>query len=179
MTHQQTVAARFAVATLSLLGLCAAAEAQSRILTVSPGGGSGRKGALFEIDGTGHRTVLTDFGGTSLSLIGRNKKQPKGKLPTDVAIARDGSIFVVDALAGKKGQLFAINPTTGARVILSDFGDPGQGPTGERPSRLVTGADGGVLVVDLIAGWPAIIFILARQGVVESSRLIRSAGTVQ
>src|SRR5207302_6103227 len=74
------------------------------------------------------------------------------KAPRGVAVAPDGTIFVVDAEAHGHGVLFAVDPATGLRRIFSDFSDPTQGPLGRAPWGVAVGADGTILVIDHDAG---------------------------
>jgi hypothetical protein len=50
-------------------------------------------------------------------------------------IESSGGLLVIDALAGTGGlgALFRVNPSTGVRTLLSDFGNVAQGPTGYDP----------------------------------------------
>ena len=45
-----------------------------------------------------------------------------------------GDILVIDSQAGTNfnGALFVIDPVTGNRTLLSDFGNPAQGPLGRK-----------------------------------------------
>ncbi len=103
-----------------------AVEPGGSILVIDPTAGTGLQGALFRVDPTtGARTLLSDFG------VGANPGQP----PVGVAIEPGGSILVTDEDAGTGGQgaLFRVDPTTGARALLSDFGlgaNPGVDPFG-------------------------------------------------
>ena len=72
-------------------------------------------GLLYRIDPlTGARTILSDF----------NTGANTGREPEGVAVEADGQILVIDKHAGPltRGQLFRIDPQTGARTIVSDFG---------------------------------------------------------
>lgn len=67
-----------------------------------------------------------------------------------------GTILAVDpGLTGGNptpGRLFAIDPNTGNRTILSDFGDPSQGPADEFLQAVAIEASGRILVTDADAG---------------------------
>ncbi|MGH8899701.1 MAG: PxKF domain-containing protein, partial [Egibacteraceae bacterium] len=91
---------------------------------------------------TGKRTVLSDF--SSLA------EGPVGAQPHDVALESDGQILVADRDAGTdlRGALFRVDPATGRRVVLSDFGDPQQGELGNNPRGVAVERDGGILVAD-------------------------------
>ena len=58
-----------------------------------------------------------------------------GAFPRGVAVDGDGTIRVADPDAGTNGAgaLFRVDPATGGRTLLSDFGDAAQGPIGVRP----------------------------------------------
>ena len=90
--------------------------------------GTGNLGALFRVNpSTGVRTLLSDFGNVA--------QGPTGVDPRGVVIESSGNILVVDLGAGTGGlgALFRVNPSTGVRTLLSDFGDVTQGPTGADP----------------------------------------------
>jgi hypothetical protein len=59
--------------------------------------------------------------------------------PTGIAVEAAGTIWVVDVAAGtdKLGAVFRIDPSTGERSLLSDFGDPLHGPVGSNPRAIV------------------------------------------
>src|SRR3954468_22512905 len=97
-----------------------------RIYVVDPGAGTQRKGALYRIDSAGQRTLLTDFG--FQSHLPGVRREPLGKFPIAVAIEQDGTILVLDRDAGGHGELFTVDPGSGGRAVLSDFGDSKQGP---------------------------------------------------
>lgn len=61
-----------------------------------------------------------------------------------------GTILVVDANGGTGflGALFTVNPSTGARTIVSDFGNAAQGPLGTAPRGLTVDSGGTILVID-------------------------------
>jgi hypothetical protein len=120
---------------------------RGNILVVDSGSGTGGKGRLFEVNrGSGSRTVLSDFGDGSLG-------QP-GQAPFGVAAEASGHILVVDFHAGtnNRGALFRVDPKTETRTILSDFGNPGQGPLGDDPVDVAVEASGHILVIDEDAG---------------------------
>jgi hypothetical protein len=64
-----------------------------------------------------------------------------------------GDVFVVDSRAGANGRgaVFRVDPTTGQRTLVSDFGDAALGPIGRGP--VAAAFDGaGLLVLDFLAG---------------------------
>lgn len=109
-------------------------EPTGPILVMDANAGTGSKGALFRIDAaSGARTVLSDFGNPSQGPEGVARDIP---LPfIDVAVESSGNILVtaIDTGMDKKGALFRVDAKTGARRILSDFGDTAQGPLGQNP----------------------------------------------
>ena len=124
--------------------------------------GSNAAGALFTVDSTtGGRTVLSDFGNAAAG--------PVGVTPVAVAYSNGllglgSAAYVIDNNAGTNGAgaLFAVNPSTRARTLLSDFGNSTQGPLGVNPIALavvpagvltaVLGVNAGLVVLDDDAG---------------------------
>ena len=113
------------------LSAAAPALAQSKILVVDPEAGTGNHGAVFEVDELGNREILSDFGSV--------RQGPRGTNPVALAVQPGGLILVVDPSAGtgKRGALFAVDPETGLRRIVSDFGKAAQGPVGGQHTGLV------------------------------------------
>ena len=64
--------------------------------------------------------------------------------------ASPGDALVIDFSAGTgfDGALFTVNPVTGSRTILSDFGNAIQGPTGLAPLGVTVEITGTILVAD-------------------------------
>ncbi len=127
-------------------------------------------GLLFKVDpSTGQRTILSDFNDPS--------KGPRGGDPSAVAIEAGGNVLVADRYAGRAlpgcpggcGALFRVDPSTGSRTLLSDFGDAGQGPTGGPQFGVAVEASGDILVV----GEPAALF---RVNPVTGSRTLLHSG---
>jgi cysteine-rich repeat protein len=125
------------------------------ILVTDIDGGTNLNGALLRIHPlTGVRALLSDFGDPA--------QGPLGKTPTGVARGPGGIILVMDPDGGTdvpndgknggNGALFVVDPITGARTMLSDFGNPTQGPTGSKPAGVAQGPNGVILVVDTDAG---------------------------
>ena len=74
-----------------------------------------------------------------------------------------GDILISDSGGGTKcggvpwpcGALFVVNPETGQRTVLSDFGNPAQGSLGAGAvNGVAVGAAGRIFVTDLFAGEP-------------------------
>ena len=61
-----------------------------------------------------------------------------------------GDIFVTDFEAGTggRGALFLINRATGARTLISDWGNASQGPTGQSPFGLAIADANTLLAID-------------------------------
>ena len=88
---------------------------------------------------TGVRTMLSDFGNTA--------QGPLGSKPGGVALGPGGAIYVADTDAGTgaNGVLFSVDPITGTRTIVSNFGNAAQGATGTDPFFLAVSATGHIL----------------------------------
>jgi uncharacterized repeat protein (TIGR03803 family) len=122
-------------------------ESSGNVLVIDSGGGTGDKGSLFRVNpSTGTRTLLSDFGDVA--------QGPTGADPFGVNVEPSGNIIVTDSAAGTGGlgALFRVNPSSGKRTLLSDFGDVGQGPTGFTPYSVVIDSQGSILVIDSAAG---------------------------
>lgn len=141
------------------IGVAAAASiATGNLLAVDQTAGTSQLGALFIVDqSTGNRVLFSDFGDTAQGDTGVDPNavgwQPAGLLGSAEAFVTDGS-------AGTNGQgaLFGVDPTTGNRTLVSDFGDSTQGDVGQDPSGVLVVPGlldldtAGVLVVDPMAG---------------------------
>lgn len=71
---------------------------------------------------------------------------------------KEGDILVVDQYGSGtngSGTLMKIDPTTGQREIISDFGNPGQGRPGSDLMNVAVDADGWVYVTERLGGDPA------------------------
>jgi sugar lactone lactonase YvrE len=116
-------------------------EADGQILVVNGNGGTANRAVLVRIDPpTGDRRIVTDFG--------NDQQGPLGIDPRGVAVEADGQILVIDAQAGTSGagELVRIDPRTGVRTTLSNFG-AGANP-GSNPSSVAVEASGQILVTD-------------------------------
>ena len=157
-----------------------AVSATGHILVTDDDGGTdlpldgqvGGNGALFRVDFTnGTRTMLSDFGNVT--------QGPTGVNPVGVAIVpliRGGDALVIDFLAGSNGAgaLFSVNPATGTRTLLSDFGNPQQGPLGGDPVEVAVGTAGDILVVEEDLGGGVNPGALFRVNPVNGSRTLLS-----
>src|SRR5438445_5754819 len=85
--------------------------ALARGIGASPKKGAGPVGVIYKINLAGQRTILTDFGFKGLP---PGPFQPTGRQLVDMAVAPDGTLLVLDAEAGSKGNgaLFTVDPTT-------------------------------------------------------------------
>jgi hypothetical protein len=121
-------------------------DASGTILVLTRLGGTDVRGAVFTINPvTGERALLSDFGNAA--------QGPAGFDSFGLAVGAS-SILVVDADFGQddRGALFTVNPATGERTILSEFGNATQGPIGDNPYRLAVDASDSILVIDVDAG---------------------------
>jgi len=128
-----------------------ALEASGTILVADQYIGLNGGGVLFRVDPvTGSRTLLSNFSRDS-------GQGPLGAQPTGVAVEPSGTILVADVdgpgVSGR-GGLFRVDPGTGVRTVLSDFGDPSQGPRGICPSDVAVEASGTILVGDPCSDTP-------------------------
>lgn len=75
---------------------------------------------------------------------------------TGQSSVRAGDILVLDQTGGTNdlGALIIVNPGSGKRTMLSDFGNPEQGALGEAPASVAIGNDGRIFVSDIFAGDP-------------------------
>jgi Ca2+-binding RTX toxin-like protein len=106
--------------------------ASGRILVIDQSAGTNFQGALFRVNpANGNRIVISDFG--------NNAQGPLGSNPTGVALGASGRILVIDREAGTNfsGALFGVNPSSGNRVLISDFGDSSKGILGLEPSGVI------------------------------------------
>jgi streptogramin lyase len=144
-TGQRTVLSDFSDAALGATGVSptgVAVESTGQILVIDRRAGTSTLGALFRIDPiTGQRTLLSDFGNAALGALGLD--------PVGVAVESTGQILVTDTQAGQDGgMLFRVDPTTGQRTVLSDFGDAALGALGDETFGVALESTGKILVID-------------------------------
>ncbi|WP_432722711.1 hypothetical protein R0381_001516 [Jeongeupia wiesaeckerbachi] len=110
--------------------------APSAIILTDGNGGTNQRGALLKVNpNTGVRTLLSDFGNAASG--------PLGLFPSGVQVVGGlldlwATIYVVDPFAGTDalGALFKVRSDNGQRILLSDFGNPSQGPLGVYPDSI-------------------------------------------
>ncbi|WP_206409524.1 hypothetical protein [Lysobacter enzymogenes] len=102
------------------------------IYVLVTGGGTDRRGALVKVDpSSGYRNLVSD--------LGVDSQGPLGSLPVAIRWSKDQqTIYVVDANGGTdaRGTVLQVDPATGARRTVSDFGLTGYGPLGQSPRAI-------------------------------------------
>lgn len=147
--------------TAGCIGVAAAASiATGDLLAIDQTAGTNQQGALFIVDqSSGNRTLFSDFGNGAQGATGVDPNgvgwMPAGLL----GLLGSAEAMVTDGSAGTNGQgaLFKVDPTTGNRTQLSDFGNSLQGDVGQDPSGVLVvpgllGLSAGVFVIDPLAG---------------------------
>lgn len=103
-----------------------------------------RNGGVIRIDPvTGARTTLS-----------RNTAPagPAFENPIDLAVARNGDIYVLDAGDGfSTGKVLRVDPVNGARTLISKNGAPADPPAFSSPRGIAIEASGNILVSDATA----------------------------
>ena len=137
----------------------AATPASGTLLVVDATAGTGQLGALFTVNPhTGARALVSDFGKSAQGPLGVDPDSVVWVPPT--LLCPKAVVLVLDGNAGTggSGALFSVEPSTGARTLLSDFGNSAQGPLGSYPVDVAV-VPGGlldlgstVLVLDAFAG---------------------------
>ena len=121
-------------------------------------------GGLFRVDPvSGNRILLSDFGNAALGPVGALE-------PSGMAVEASGDILVVDQ--GPRGGLFRVDPVSGNRILLSDFGNAAQGPLGINPFAVAVEASGDILVVDFRAAPPGALPVASALGHVGGQGLL-------
>jgi len=118
-----------------------AVDGSGNIIVADIDAGTDGNGLIFSVDpGTGQRTVISDSGDSTQGDLGLN--------PNGVAVDLSGNILVTDAIAGtdSRGVIFSVNPSTGERTVISDFGDISQGDLGSNPFDIEIGSGGDIFV---------------------------------
>ncbi|MEM9555406.1 MAG: hypothetical protein AAGC60_14215 [Acidobacteriota bacterium] len=124
-----------------VLGLGPAASgdpAAAQVYVADAGGGTDDRGQVLAVDpATGQRILISDLGDPSQGPVALN---PRG------AVFEAGGTILVAAPLIDEGKLLRVNPSSGARTLVSDFGDPGQGPTGGVPVGVLVEPGGTIIV---------------------------------
>lgn len=122
-------------------------EANGNVVVVTRQISGGAAGVLFRVDpATGNRAILSNFNTAA--------QGPAVATPSGVAVEATGGILIIDPTAGTSGRgaLFRVDPTTGNRTLLSNFGEITQGPVGMDPTGVAVDSAGGILVIDQRGG---------------------------
>lgn len=138
----------FSLFLLSIVFCLVAVNAQAGInvgdiLVVDNSSGVNPQGLVFVINpNNGQRTVVTDLGNPG--------QGPTGDDPRDLVMEPDGNIYVIDSEGGTDdiGVIFHVDVATGLREILSDLGNPAQGPIGDLPQGLGLFSNGDLYFAD-------------------------------
>jgi len=94
---------------------------------------------LYRLDPVANTlTLLSDFTDSSQGYAYGN--------PRNLAQHPSGAILVTNGGLGN-GVLLRVDPVSGMRSVLSDFGDPSQGPLGHTPHDVAVGPLGQIIVV--------------------------------
>lgn len=102
---------------------------------------------LLVVDTLGSQLLVYDAGSLALKrAVGKDTEGPDGfHYPTDIALARDGTIYVTDSLN------FRIQVLSADLRFLKTFGTAGDGPGHfSRPKGVAVDSDGHVYVVDAL-----------------------------
>jgi sugar lactone lactonase YvrE len=114
-----------------------AVEANGSIVVADAGAFPQGHGGLIRVDPvTGARTVLSRNGNPAGGQSFSN--------PSDVAVAANGDIYVVDSVG-----VIRVDPVTGARTLVSRNNAPAGGPSFDNPLFLTVDGDGDILVADV------------------------------
>ena len=129
------------------------------LLALDPYGGTSQDGALFAVNpSNGHRSILSDFGNPKQGLpLGVT---PRSLVAFDGVFGQDTAIYVLDSNAGTNGHglLTKVDPKTGHRTVLSDFGNSAQGQLGNNPASIAIAPAGMfglkpmLVVLDTVSG---------------------------
>lgn len=116
-------------------------------IVVSPTGAiyvsDGTAAKIFNVNPiTGFRTVVSDFANPSQGV------SPVGI--QSITLDSSGNLIAGDMDGGTSGGggVYAVNVITGYRTLVSDLGNPSQGPVGRTVYGLTTDASGNVIVSD-------------------------------
>lgn len=129
------------------------------LLAVDQTAGADHRGTLFAVDqSNGRRSIFSDFNDAGQGVLGVD---PNGIdwMPPQWFGLISGAVLVTDGSGGTdmRGALYAVDPSSGQRRLLSDFGNGVQGPLGFYPLSVLAVPPGllswnGILVCDAYAG---------------------------
>jgi len=123
------------------------------LVVVDREAGTHNDGGVFTVNpSTGNRTLLSDFGNSAQGPIGAD---PTGVVISNGLLGLGTQIYVIDSDAGTNGSggLFRVDPGTGTRTLLTDFGNAAQGPLGLNPVSIATVPAGILQALRLNAGF--------------------------
>lgn len=83
----------------------------------------------------------------SMLIISYPNDANAGLVAGDIYVADEGGVGT-EVDGEDRGVLFLVDPTTGNRTIISDFGDISQGPFGDQSGGVIIDSMGRVLVLD-------------------------------
>ena len=108
------------------------------ICLVTSAGSTNNDGLLFEVNPvTGFRTVLSDFGNLGQGPSANPRWLVVPPIPNTVYVVNPGNV---------NNAVFVVDTSTGNRQILSDFDNPGQGPTETNVQGIAVDGTGQILV---------------------------------
>jgi len=127
-----------------------AIEKSGTILATARGAGTDFRDAILRVDPvTGQRIIVSDLGNPTQGVLG-------GQCAFGVVVEASGKILTTDCdnfgNASFGGLLFRIDPISGVRELLSDFGDLQQGNTAQSLGGIAIEPNGQILVVAPFAG---------------------------
>jgi hemolysin type calcium-binding protein len=125
------------------IGLFASGSALASDLVVTVrNAGTDNRGAIVRVDATtGARTLISDLGDPT-------QGAPLGATVSGISIDADGNFVVLDRTGGTNGRslVFRVDAVTGQRELVSDLGDPAQGPVTANPEAVHLLPDGDYFV---------------------------------
>lgn len=102
----------------------------------------------------GHSTLLACLVTVVLVLLGSILTPAHAQLSPGDALVID-----FNAGTGSLGALFRLDPMKGARTLVSDFGNPAQGPLSGEPIVGAVEASGQILVTDIGTASPSALLL--------------------
>ncbi len=117
---------------------------QQEILVIDPNAGMDGRGALFRVDRSGRRTIVSDFG--KMVQGPQMEQAPLGLDPIAVAVHPSGDIFVLDVGIN---VIFRVFPNNTREIF--HYLNEGE-PSVSSPADLAIDASGNILVIDRNGG---------------------------